>query len=200
MFLGKFRDEWWDALLKYVCVDNCAHLPTCRSGESVESLSRGATASPCSPGPLRPPQTRDAQEEFIMMAPEEKLKYLDSRAQAHEDNQEVGAGTHSYARNYCCCCCWSWRKGLMYISILDFVIFEVLNVRGTQETWSCVNLSALAIDFSYKYQWIVENSSLFLFDQTQIYCFYNDIIHRKAINHCPLFLHHKHSLHNQIHS
>uniref|UniRef100_A0AAQ4QNC7 Tetratricopeptide repeat domain 23 n=1 Tax=Gasterosteus aculeatus aculeatus TaxID=481459 RepID=A0AAQ4QNC7_GASAC len=74
-----------------------------QSGESVESLSRGATASPCSPGPLRPPQTRDAQEEFIMMAPEEKLKYLDSRAQAREDNQEWDACIQDLVRCVALC-------------------------------------------------------------------------------------------------
>lgn len=32
----------------------------------------------------------DAKREFIMMPPEEKLKYFESRAQTQEDNQEVG--------------------------------------------------------------------------------------------------------------
>ncbi|KAL6106804.1 ttc23 [Pungitius sinensis] len=77
------------------------------SPESMGSPSRGVTASPCSSDPLSPPQTRDAQEEFIMMAPEEKLKYLDSRAQAREDNQESDACIQDLVRCVALC-------GLLY--------------------------------------------------------------------------------------
>uniref|UniRef100_A0A8P4K077 Tetratricopeptide repeat domain 23 n=1 Tax=Dicentrarchus labrax TaxID=13489 RepID=A0A8P4K077_DICLA len=48
-------------------------------------------ASPlCDSDVLSPSQTGYAKKEFIMMPPEEKLKHFSSRAQAHEDNQEVG--------------------------------------------------------------------------------------------------------------
>ncbi|XP_070686701.1 tetratricopeptide repeat protein 23 [Pempheris klunzingeri] len=42
-------------------------------------------------GALSPSQTGYTKKEFIMMPPEEKLKHFDSRAQAHEDNQEFDA-------------------------------------------------------------------------------------------------------------
>ncbi|KAM6927100.1 tetratricopeptide repeat protein 23 [Lycodopsis pacificus] len=55
------------------------------------STSRGVTASPPCYSVLSSPQTGYARREFIMMAPEEKLKYFDRRAQAREDNQELDA-------------------------------------------------------------------------------------------------------------
>nr|XP_020467433.1 tetratricopeptide repeat protein 23-like isoform X2 [Monopterus albus] len=48
-------------------------------------------ASPCGSGVLSPSQTDCAKKNFIMMLPEEKLRMFDSRAQAHEDNQEFDA-------------------------------------------------------------------------------------------------------------
>ncbi|XP_054475478.1 tetratricopeptide repeat protein 23 [Anoplopoma fimbria] len=61
------------------------------SPESMGSTNRGETASPpCYSDVLSSPQTGYAHKDFMMMAPEEKLKYFDNRAQAHEDNQEVG--------------------------------------------------------------------------------------------------------------
>ncbi|XP_068458848.1 tetratricopeptide repeat protein 23 isoform X2 [Clinocottus analis] len=62
---------------------------TAESPESIGSTNRGLTASPpCYLDVLNSHQTGYAQKEFIMMAPEEKLKYFDSRALAHEENQE----------------------------------------------------------------------------------------------------------------
>ncbi|XP_068578693.1 tetratricopeptide repeat protein 23 isoform X1 [Cebidichthys violaceus] len=64
---------------------------TAESPESMGSTSRGVTASPPCYSVLSSPQTGYAQRELIMMAPEEKLKYFDSRAQAREDHQEFDA-------------------------------------------------------------------------------------------------------------
>ncbi|XP_037622878.1 tetratricopeptide repeat protein 23 [Sebastes umbrosus] len=62
------------------------------SPESMGSTTRDVTASPpCYSDVLSPSQTGCAKREFMMMAPEEKLKHFDSRAQAHEDNQEFDA-------------------------------------------------------------------------------------------------------------
>ncbi|KAM8891474.1 tetratricopeptide repeat protein 23 isoform 2-T2 [Spinachia spinachia] len=77
-----------------------------RSPESVGSPSSGVTASPCSSepqSPLLPAQTRGAREEFIMMAPEEKLQYLDGRAQARQDNQESDACIQDLVRCVALC-------------------------------------------------------------------------------------------------
>lgn len=58
---------------------------------SMGSASRGVNASPpCDSDVSSPSQAGYAKREFIMMPPEEKLQHFDSRAQAHEDNQEVG--------------------------------------------------------------------------------------------------------------
>ncbi|XP_029290698.1 tetratricopeptide repeat protein 23 isoform X2 [Cottoperca gobio] len=59
------------------------------SPESIGNTNRGVNASPsCYYDSLSPSQTGYAKKEFIMMAPEEKLKHFDSRAQAFEDNLE----------------------------------------------------------------------------------------------------------------
>lgn len=59
------------------------------------STDGGVNTSPlCDSGVLSPSQTGYARKEFLMMPPEGKLKHFDSRAQAHEDNQEVGAITN----------------------------------------------------------------------------------------------------------
>ncbi|XP_034089529.1 tetratricopeptide repeat protein 23 isoform X2 [Gymnodraco acuticeps] len=61
------------------------------SPESMGSISRGVNASPsCYSDVLNASQTGYAKKEFIMMAPEEKLKHFNRRAQACEDNQEAG--------------------------------------------------------------------------------------------------------------
>ncbi|XP_045893316.1 tetratricopeptide repeat protein 23 isoform X2 [Micropterus dolomieu] len=53
------------------------------------STSRGVdTSPPRDSDVLSTSQTGYAKKEFIMMPPEEKLKHFDSRAQAHEGNQE----------------------------------------------------------------------------------------------------------------
>ncbi|KAK9516726.1 hypothetical protein VZT92_024642 [Zoarces viviparus] len=64
---------------------------TAASPESMGSTSRGVTASPPCYSALSSPQTGYARREFIMMPPEEKLKYFDRRAQAREDNKELDA-------------------------------------------------------------------------------------------------------------
>ncbi|XP_018519544.1 tetratricopeptide repeat protein 23 isoform X1 [Lates calcarifer] len=62
------------------------------SPESMGSSGRGADASPpCGSNVLSPSKTGYARRDFMMMPPEEKLKHFDSRAQAHEDNQEFDA-------------------------------------------------------------------------------------------------------------
>ncbi|KAI9529870.1 hypothetical protein NQZ68_008109 [Dissostichus eleginoides] len=62
------------------------------SPESMGSTSRGVNASPsCYSDVLNASQTGYAKKEFIMMAPEEKLKHFNRRAQACEDNQEFDA-------------------------------------------------------------------------------------------------------------
>ncbi|XP_034089528.1 tetratricopeptide repeat protein 23 isoform X1 [Gymnodraco acuticeps] len=62
------------------------------SPESMGSISRGVNASPsCYSDVLNASQTGYAKKEFIMMAPEEKLKHFNRRAQACEDNQEFDA-------------------------------------------------------------------------------------------------------------
>ncbi|XP_073327347.1 tetratricopeptide repeat protein 23 isoform X3 [Pagrus major] len=56
------------------------------------STDGGVNTSPlCDSGVLSPSQTGYANKEFLMMPPEGKLKHFDSRAQAHEDNQEFDA-------------------------------------------------------------------------------------------------------------
>ncbi|XP_038562597.1 tetratricopeptide repeat protein 23 [Micropterus salmoides] len=56
------------------------------------STSRGVdTSPPRDSDVLSTSQTGYAKKEFIMMPPEEKLKHFDSRAQAHEGNQEFDA-------------------------------------------------------------------------------------------------------------
>ncbi|KAM9352372.1 LOW QUALITY PROTEIN: tetratricopeptide repeat protein 23 [Symphorus nematophorus] len=56
------------------------------------STNRAVNSSPpCDSDVLSPSQTGYAKKEFIMMPPEEKLRHFDSRAQAHEDNQEFDA-------------------------------------------------------------------------------------------------------------
>ena len=65
---------------------------TCRSPESMGSSSRVVNSSPpCYSDVLSPTQTGYAKKEFVMMAPEDKLRHFDSRAQAREDSQEVSA-------------------------------------------------------------------------------------------------------------
>lgn len=65
---------------------------TCRSPESMGSTTRVVSSStPCYSDVLSPSQTGYTKREFIMMAPEEKLRHFDSRAQAREDSQEVSA-------------------------------------------------------------------------------------------------------------
>nr|XP_033941686.1 tetratricopeptide repeat protein 23-like [Pseudochaenichthys georgianus] len=62
------------------------------SPESMGCISRGVNASPsCYSDVLNASQTGYAKKEFIMMAPEEKLKHFNRRAQACEDNQEFDA-------------------------------------------------------------------------------------------------------------
>ncbi|XP_036961707.1 tetratricopeptide repeat protein 23 isoform X2 [Acanthopagrus latus] len=59
---------------------------------SMGSTDGGVNTSPlCDSGVLSPSQTGYAHKEFLMMPPEGKLKHFDSRAQAHEDNQEFDA-------------------------------------------------------------------------------------------------------------
>ncbi|XP_030280889.1 tetratricopeptide repeat protein 23 isoform X2 [Sparus aurata] len=56
------------------------------------STDGGMNTSPlCDSGVLSPSQTGCANKEFLMVPPEGKLKHFDSRAQAHEDNQEFDA-------------------------------------------------------------------------------------------------------------
>ncbi|XP_056273603.1 tetratricopeptide repeat protein 23 isoform X2 [Pseudoliparis swirei] len=75
-----------------------------RTAESPESSNRGPTPSPpCSSDVLSSPQTGYPQKEFIMMAPEEKLKYFDSRALAREDNQEFEACIQDLVRCVALC-------------------------------------------------------------------------------------------------
>ncbi|XP_044049982.1 tetratricopeptide repeat protein 23 isoform X2 [Siniperca chuatsi] len=65
-----------------------------RSNSSESPAEIGSTNGDMNASPprdsyvLSPSQTGYAKKEFIMMPPEEKLKHFDSRAQAHEDNQE----------------------------------------------------------------------------------------------------------------
>ncbi|XP_059191665.1 tetratricopeptide repeat protein 23 isoform X2 [Centropristis striata] len=54
------------------------------------SIDRAVNASPHS-NVLSPSQTGYTKKELILMAPEEKLKYIESRAQDREDNQEFDA-------------------------------------------------------------------------------------------------------------
>lgn len=67
---------------------NSSESPT-ESPESLGSNNRTVNASPpCYSDVMSPSQTGYAKKDFMMMAPEEKLKHFDSRAQAREDNQE----------------------------------------------------------------------------------------------------------------
>ncbi|XP_056242954.1 tetratricopeptide repeat protein 23 isoform X1 [Seriola aureovittata] len=62
------------------------------SPESMGSTDRGVDASPpCGSNVLSPSKTGYSKRDFMMRLPEEKLKHFDSRAQAHEDNQECDA-------------------------------------------------------------------------------------------------------------
>ncbi|XP_068595514.1 tetratricopeptide repeat protein 23 [Brachionichthys hirsutus] len=62
------------------------------SPDDVERASAGVHASsPCGSSVLSDSQTACATKDFLMMAPEKKLRYFDSRAQACEDNQEFDA-------------------------------------------------------------------------------------------------------------
>lgn len=64
------------------------------------STDGGMNTSPlCDSGVLSPSQTGCANKEFLMVPPEGKLKHFDSRAQAHEDNQEVDTLTNPYYSN-----------------------------------------------------------------------------------------------------
>ena len=68
----------------------CSTKPVTRPAESMASTDVGVDASPpCGPDVLVPPKAGCSETDFVMMPPEEKLKHFDSRAQAHEDRQEV---------------------------------------------------------------------------------------------------------------
>ncbi|XP_026167824.1 tetratricopeptide repeat protein 23 isoform X2 [Mastacembelus armatus] len=61
------------------------------SPENMTSTNRRLDASPCGSEMSSLSQTQYAKKKLIMIPPEEKLKLFDSRAQAHENNQEFDA-------------------------------------------------------------------------------------------------------------
>ena len=69
--------------------------------DSMGSSDGGVNTSPlCDSSVLSPSQTGCVNKEFLMVPPEGKLKHFDSRAQAHEDNQEVDTVTNPHYSNW----------------------------------------------------------------------------------------------------